>query len=105
MDEMSPFNVVSELSATPDVFMKRDRAEPTIEDVLVVKSLSCVLAFAAILLSISALTAAKAAEGVGIKFTLVKSVVLVTAVPVFPTVSIKVILKVTAPKVSLALAV
>ena len=86
-DETSPFNAVSELSATPDVFIKRDLAEPTIEDVLVVKSLSCVLAFAAILLSRSAFTAAKAAEGVGIKLTLLESVVLVI-VPAFPTVSL-----------------
>ena len=85
--------------------MKRDRAEPTIEDVLDAKSLSCVLALAAILLSTSAFTPANAAEVVGIKLTLVESVVLVTAVPVFPTVSIKVMLNVTAPKVSLALAV
>ena len=104
-DETFPFNAVSELSATPDVFMKRDRAEPTIEDVLDAKSLSCVLALADILLSTSAFTAANAAEVVGIKLTLVESVVLVTAVPVFPTVSIKVMLNVTAPKVSLALAV
>ena len=86
--ETFPFNTVSELSATPDVFIKRDRAEPTIEDVLVVKSLSCVLAFAAILLSTSALTAAKAAEGVGIKLTLLEFVVVVTAVPMFPDVSL-----------------
>ena len=87
-DETFPFNAVSELSATPDVFMKRDRAEPTIEDVLVVKSFSCVLALAAILLSTSAFTPAKAAEGVGIKLTLVEFVVVVTAVPVFPAVSL-----------------
>ena len=87
-DETSPLRAVSELFATPDVFMKRDRAEPTIEDVLVAKSFSCVLAFAAILLSTSDFTAAKAAEGVGIKLTLVEFVVVVTAVPVFPAVSI-----------------
>ena len=58
-DETFPFNAVSELSATPDVFMKRDLAEPTIEDVLVAKSFSCVLAFAAILLSTSAFTCSK----------------------------------------------
>ena len=87
-DETSPFKVVFELSATFDVFIKRDRAEPTIEDVLVVKSLSCVLAFAAILLSTSAFTAAKAAEGAGMKLTLVEFVVVVTAVPVFPAVSL-----------------
>ena len=34
-DETSPFKAVSELSATPDVFIKRDLADPTIEDVLV----------------------------------------------------------------------
>jgi hypothetical protein len=73
--------------------------------VLVVKSLSCVLAFAAILLSTSALTAAKAAEGVGIKLTLLEFVVVVTAAAAFPAVSLKAILKVTAPKVSLAFAV
>ena len=87
-DETSPVKAVSELSATPDVFIKRDRAEPTIEEVLVVKSFSCVLAFAAILLSTSAFTAAKAAEGVGIKLTLLEFVVVVTAVPAFPTVSL-----------------
>ena len=87
-DETFPFKAVSELSAMPDVFIKRDLAEPTIEDVLVVKSFSCVLALAAILLSRSAFTPAKAAEVVGIKFTLVEFVVVVTAVPVFPAVSI-----------------
>ena len=79
-DETSPLKAVSELSATPDVFIKRDLAEPTIEDVLVVKSLSCVLAFAASLLSISSLTVAKAAEGVGIA-----AGVLVTAALSAPT--------------------
>ena len=68
-DETSPLKAVSELSATPDVFIKRDRAEPTMEDVLVVKSLSCVLAFAAILLSTSALTASKVAGGLIVMFT------------------------------------
>ena len=87
-DETSPLKAVSELSATPDVFIKRDLAEPTMEDVLVVKSFSCVLAFAAILLSISAFSAAKAAEGVGIKLTLLEFVVVLTAVPVFPAVSL-----------------
>ena len=86
-DETFPFNAVSELSATPYVFMKRDRAEPTIEDVLDAKSLSCVLALADILLSTSAFTAANAAEVVGIKLTLVESVVLVI-VAAFPTVSL-----------------
>ena len=85
-DETYPFKAVSELSATPDVFMKRDLAAPTIEDVLDAKSFSCVLAFAAILLSTSAFTPAKAAEGVGIKLTLVEFVVVVTAVPVFSAV-------------------
>ena len=86
-DETSPLRAVSELFATPDVFIKRDLAKPTIEDVLVVKSLSCVLALADILLSTSAFTPAKAAEGVGIKLTLLEFVVVVTAVPVFPAVS------------------
>ena len=86
-DETSPLNAVSELSFAHDVFMKRDRAEPTIEDVLDAKSLSCVLALADILLSTSAFTAANAAEVVGIKLTLVESVVLVI-VAAFPTVSL-----------------
>ena len=87
-DDTSPLNALSKLSVSHDAFIKRDRAEPTIEEVLVVKSLSCVLAFAAILLSTSALTASKAAEGVGIKLTLAEFVVVVTAVPLFPVVSL-----------------
>ena len=86
-DETSPLNVVSELSVIADALMKRDRAELIIEDMLVTKLLSCVLAFAAILLSTSAFTPAKAAEGVGIKLTVLESVVVITEVPVFPTVS------------------
>ena len=63
-DETSPFNAVSELSATLGVFIKRDRADPTMEDVLEVKSFNCVLAFAAILLSTSAFILANSAAGV-----------------------------------------
>ena len=89
-DETFPFNAVSELSTTPDVFIKRDLAEPTIEDVLVAKSFSCVLALAAILVSTFSFTPAKASDGVGVKLAviMVEFDVAVTAVPAFPAVSL-----------------